>query len=74
VQGWQIYSRILGQSVLFSPANLSGEKWRIWRLKIAPGGSEACQSFAGIAESVEFQASPFHETQKQAAHAAIGSV
>jgi len=75
VQGWHICSRILWQSVLFNPANMSGEKkCRLWRLKMSPDGSEACQSFAGITESFEFEASPFHETEKQAAHAAIGSV
>ena len=69
----------LQQDSLAVGAVQSGEserrkKCRIWRLKMSPDGSEACQSFAGITESFEFEASPFHETEKQAAHAAIGSV
>lgn len=35
---------------------------------------DADESFVGIAETVEFQAAPFHEAQKQAAHSTVGSV
>lgn len=35
---------------------------------------DADESFVGIAETVEFQAAPFHKAQKQATHPTVWSV
>ncbi len=58
----------------FNGGKMVSRRVRLVVISISAGCSDAYKSFAGIAETVEFQTTPFHETEEQAAHPTVRGV